>query len=74
MKTNWWTAAKLPENNVTILSGSAGFPGRFMTSPDFFCVINYDLEMSTDFPKLGFYASLQLRWYLLLRPVLHWWV
>ncbi len=45
-----------------------------MTSPDFFCVINYDLEMSTDFPKLGFYASLQLRWYLLLRTVLHWWV
>ncbi|MEE8496271.1 MAG: glycerol-3-phosphate 1-O-acyltransferase PlsB [Xanthomonadales bacterium] len=30
--------------------------------------------MSTDFPKLGFFVSLQLRWYLLLRTVLHWWV
>ena len=30
--------------------------------------------MSTDFPKLGFFASQRLRWYLLLRTVLHWWV
>jgi len=30
--------------------------------------------MSSNFPKLGFFASLQLRWYLLLRTVLHWWV
>jgi len=74
MKTNWWTAAKLPKNNFTILSGSAGFPGGYLTSPDFFCVMNYDLEMITAFPKLGFFASLWLRWYLLLRTVLHWWV
>jgi glycerol-3-phosphate O-acyltransferase len=37
-------------------------------------VINYHLDMSVDFPKLGFFASLRLRWYLLLRTVLHWWV
>ena len=37
-------------------------------------MINYHLEMSADFPKLGFFASLRLRWYLLLRTVLHWWV
>ncbi len=30
--------------------------------------------MNTGFPKLGFFASLRLRWYLLLRSVLHWWV
>ncbi len=45
-----------------------------MTSPDFLCAINYDLEMSTDYPELGIFASLRLRWYLLLQSVLHWWV
>ncbi len=30
--------------------------------------------MATNFPDLGFFASLKLRWYLLLRAVLHWWV
>lgn len=30
--------------------------------------------MSTDIPEIGFLASLRLRWYLLLRAVLHWWV
>jgi glycerol-3-phosphate O-acyltransferase len=30
--------------------------------------------MSTEIPKIGFIASLKLRWYLLLRAILHWWV
>ena len=30
--------------------------------------------MSTDFPKIGFLASLRLRWYLLMRAIQHWWV
>jgi len=30
--------------------------------------------MSTETPKIGFIASVRLRWYLLLRAVLHWWV
>ena len=74
MKTHWWTATELLKQEFTILSGSAGFPGGCITSPDFFCAINYDLGMSTDFPNLGFFASLRIRWYLLLRTVLHWWV
>jgi glycerol-3-phosphate O-acyltransferase len=30
--------------------------------------------MNSDFPKIGFLAALRLRWYLLLRSVLGWWV
>ena len=30
--------------------------------------------MSTEFPKIGFLASLRLRWYLLLRAIQNWWV
>ncbi len=30
--------------------------------------------MSTEIPKIGLMASLKLRWYLLLRAILHWWV
>jgi glycerol-3-phosphate O-acyltransferase len=30
--------------------------------------------MSTEIPKIGFMASLKLRWYLLLRAILHWWI
>ena len=30
--------------------------------------------MSADFPKIGFLASLRLRWYLLLRAIQNWWV
>lgn len=30
--------------------------------------------MNADFSKLGFFASLRLRWHLQLRSVLHWWV
>jgi glycerol-3-phosphate O-acyltransferase len=37
-------------------------------------VIIYDSEMNTDYPKLGFFASLRLRWYLLLQSILHGWV
>jgi hypothetical protein len=40
MKTHWWTAANLLKQEFTILSGSAGFPGGYITSPDFFCAIN----------------------------------
>jgi len=30
--------------------------------------------MSAEFPKIGFLASLRLRWYLLLRAIQNWWV
>ena len=30
--------------------------------------------MSADIPKIGFMATLRLRWLLLLRAILHWWV
>jgi glycerol-3-phosphate O-acyltransferase len=30
--------------------------------------------MSADFPKIGFLATLRLRWYLLLRVIQNWWV
>jgi hypothetical protein len=40
MKTHWWTATKLLKLEFTILSGSAGFPGGCITSPDFLCAIH----------------------------------
>jgi glycerol-3-phosphate O-acyltransferase len=30
--------------------------------------------MSSDLPKIGFWATVRLRWYLLLRSILGWWV